>query len=40
RPGSVIHFNRDGMRQLAPLVEVLATKEGLTGHRESVRVRM
>ena len=40
RPGSVIHFNRDGMRQLAPLVESLATKEGLTGHRESVRVRM
>ena len=39
RAGSVIHFDKTGMTNLAPLVEVLATKEGLTAHRESVRVR-
>ncbi|MHB8901619.1 MAG: histidinol dehydrogenase [Thermoguttaceae bacterium] len=40
RPGSVIHFDREGMRQLAPAVRALATKEGLTAHRESVEIRL
>lgn len=40
RPGSVIHFDRDGMERLAPAVRVLATKEGLTAHRESVEIRL
>lgn len=40
RTNSILHFSRDGMLQLAPDVQVLATKEGLTGHRASVEVRM
>jgi len=40
RPGSVIHFERDGMEKLAPAVRALATKEGLTAHRESVEIRL
>jgi histidinol dehydrogenase len=40
RAGSILHFSRAGMMELAPDVQVLATKEGLTGHRASVEVRM
>jgi histidinol dehydrogenase len=40
RAGSVLHFTREGLLKLAPDVRVLATKEGLTGHRESVEIRM
>jgi len=40
RAGSILHFNRDGMSQLAHDVQVLATKEGLTAHRASVEARM
>jgi histidinol dehydrogenase len=40
RAGSVLCFDRQGMAELAPDVEVLATKEGLTAHRASVQVRM
>jgi histidinol dehydrogenase len=40
RAGSVLCFDRQGMAELASDVEVLATKEGLTAHRASVRVRM
>ena len=40
RPGSVIHFGRDGMERLAPAVRALATKEGLTAHRQSVEIRL
>ncbi len=40
RASSVIHFDRDGMERLAPAVRVLATKEGLTAHRESVEIRL
>ena len=40
RAGSVLHFTPEGLRELAPDVQVLATKEGLTGHRASVEVRM
>lgn len=40
RAGSILHFTREGMMELADDVRVLATKEGLTAHRESVEVRM
>jgi histidinol dehydrogenase len=40
RTNSVLHFGKSGMMRLAPEVEVLATKEGLTAHRASVEVRM
>ena len=40
RAGSLLHFTPEGLRELAPDVQVLATKEGLTGHRASVEVRM
>jgi len=39
RTNSILHFSRDGLLQLAPDVQVLATKEGLTAHRASVEVR-
>jgi histidinol dehydrogenase len=40
RTNSILYFNREGMMQLAPDVQTLATKEGLTAHRASVEVRM
>ena len=40
RAGSILHFTRQGMIDLAHDVQVLATKEGLTAHRASVEVRM
>jgi histidinol dehydrogenase len=40
RAGSILHFRREGLEQLAPDVRVLATKEGLTGHRASVEIRL
>jgi histidinol dehydrogenase len=40
RTNSILHFDQDGLMHLAPDVQVLATKEGLTGHRASVEVRM
>jgi histidinol dehydrogenase len=40
RTNSLLHFSREGMMRLAPDVQVLATKEGLTAHRGSVEVRM
>jgi len=40
RTNSVLHFTREGMQGLAPDVQVLATKEGLTAHRASVEIRM
>jgi len=40
RGGSVLHFTQDGLEELAPDVRVMASKEGLTGHRASVEVRM
>ena len=39
RAGSVLHFTRQGMIDLAGDVQVLATAEGLTAHRASVEVR-
>jgi histidinol dehydrogenase len=40
RANSILHFGPEGMMRLAPDVQVLATKEGLTAHRESVNVRV
>ncbi len=40
RAGSILHFTRAGMTNLARDVQVLATKEGLTAHRASVEIRM
>ena len=40
RAGSILHFTQEGLMHLAPDVQVLATKEGLTGHRASVEIRM
>ncbi len=40
RAGSVLCFGREGLGRLAGDVRVLATKEGLTGHRASVECRM
>jgi len=40
RANSVLHFSKEGMMRLAGDVQVLATKEGLTAHRESVTKRM
>jgi histidinol dehydrogenase len=40
RSNSILHFDRDGLAQLAPDVRILATKEGLTAHRASVEERM
>jgi histidinol dehydrogenase len=40
RTNSILCFSKEGMTRLAPDVQVLATKEGLTAHRASVEVRM
>ena len=40
RSTSILHFSRQGMTNLAPDVQILADKEGLTGHRASVEIRM
>ena len=39
RPHSVLCFDQDGLTEMAQDVEVIATKEGLTAHRESVSIR-
>lgn len=39
RTNSMLCFDRSGLLHLAPDVETLATKEGLTAHRASVEVR-
>jgi histidinol dehydrogenase len=39
RTNSILHFDREGLLELAPDVRVLATKEGLTAHRASVESR-
>jgi histidinol dehydrogenase len=40
RANSILSFDRNGLANLAPDIEILATKEGLTAHRESVMVRV
>lgn len=40
RPNSILHFTREGLAGLAPDVRVLASKEGLTAHRQSVEIRL
>jgi histidinol dehydrogenase len=39
RSNSILHFDREGMLNLAPDVQILAMKEGLTAHRGSVEIR-
>lgn len=39
RANSILHFGPEGLRRLAPDVEMLAGKEGLTAHRASVAAR-
>ncbi|MBN1909187.1 MAG: histidinol dehydrogenase, partial [Pirellulales bacterium] len=39
RTNSLLHFDPTGLADMAQDVDVLATKEGLTAHRESVRIR-
>jgi len=39
RTNSMLHFSQEGLDNLAEDVSVLATKEGLTGHRASVEIR-
>jgi histidinol dehydrogenase len=40
RANSVLHFTREGLRRLAPDVKILAEREGLAAHWESVAVRL
>jgi len=40
RANSILHVDRCGLEHLASDIEVLATKEGLTAHRESAKVRL
>lgn len=40
RSNSILQFTREGMMNLARDVQIIATKEGLTGHRASVEVRI
>ena len=40
RANSMLYFNRSGLEELAPDIRLLATKEGLTAHRESVDIRL
>lgn len=40
RSHSVIHFDRDGLSAMAEDIRVVATKEGLTAHRQSVVERV
>jgi histidinol dehydrogenase len=37
---SMLYFNRDGLREIAPDVRLLADKEGLGAHRYSVDIRL
>jgi histidinol dehydrogenase len=39
RANSILHFDRSGLANLIPDIEILATKEGLTAHRESAAIR-
>lgn len=39
RANSILHFSKEGMMQMADDVYTLATREGLTAHRQSVDVR-
>lgn len=40
RSSSLLFFTREGMLELADPLRVLATREGLTGHRASVEIRI
>jgi histidinol dehydrogenase len=40
RANSLLSFDKAGLANLAPDIEILATKEGLTAHRESAMIRL
>ncbi len=40
RAGSVIEYSRDALAEIAPEIAMIANKEGLTAHRESVEIRV
>ncbi len=40
RAGSVIEYDERALEQIAPEIQLMADKEGLTAHRESVAVRV
>ena len=40
RANSILYYDQSGLTNLARDVEILATKEGLTAHRESVKIRV
>ena len=40
RANSILYFDRSGLATLAPDIEIIATKEGLTAHRESAMIRL
>jgi len=40
RSSSILCFTQEGLNSLAPDVQIMATKEGLTGHGASVEIRM
>ncbi|MCL2006069.1 MAG: histidinol dehydrogenase [Planctomycetaceae bacterium] len=40
RTNSILHFDRTGLANLVPDIEVLASVEGLTAHRESAMIRI
>ncbi|MGL4593219.1 MAG: histidinol dehydrogenase [Thermoguttaceae bacterium] len=40
RANSMLYFSEEGLSHLASDIDILSTKEGLTAHRESVRVRV
>ncbi|MEZ6118548.1 MAG: histidinol dehydrogenase [Pirellulaceae bacterium] len=40
RPGSMIEFDESALRTIAPAVQAMADKEGLTAHRASVDIRI
>jgi histidinol dehydrogenase len=39
RGGSVIEYTQEALTDIAPAIQVMANKEGLTAHRESVHIR-
>ena len=40
RANSILHFDKSGLAAMADDIRCLATKEGLTAHRESVNIRL
>lgn len=40
RAGSILCFDEEGLKEMGPDIDVIAGLEGLTAHRESVRIRL